>query len=352
MATYFKRKNNDGTTSILTIVKVGRFKPTSKSFRTSTKCSLAEARKQAQAWAEPLEEKLKDQGKRGGARTDLTVFTIGDLITEYLGDPTVKALKSYQDYHNLLDWWVANYATEKILDFSVLTLRNARNKLASGGYRKTRSPATVNRYLSALRSAWNWGRSAAGLIPLDRPWPTRLLLTEPAGRTRYLSNDEAARLLTKSEADPAMHTAIIVSITTGIRQGELLRLTWDDIDLDGNNITVLQTKTDTPRAVYLPPVTVEALRKLEGTTSPVPLSQNSLISRWKKIRKAAGLSNFRWHDLRHSCASILAQGGASLPQIGSVLGHKSAAATARYSHLVAGAQVPGHAEMDALLRAK
>ena len=61
-----------------------------------------------------------------------------------------------------------------------------RSKLQPG-----RAPATVNRHLSAMRACWNWARSA-GLIPQDRLWPSRLMLTEPKGRTRYLTDDELA----------------------------------------------------------------------------------------------------------------------------------------------------------------
>ena len=71
---------------------------------------------------------------------------------------------------------------------------------------------------------------------------------------------------------------------------------------------------------------------------------------WKAVRSAAGLKDFRWHDLRHSCASYLAQNGSGLLEIGNVLGHKSPSVTARYSPLVEGAPLPAHAGLDKKLR--
>jgi integrase len=158
-----------------------------------------------------------------------------------------------------------------------------------------------------------------------------------------------------------MHAAIVVSIATGLRQGELLRLTWKDIDLDKKHLRVLQSKNGEARVVHIPASAVEALQSLKRadvvsardvflSENGRVLTQNLLEHRWKAIRKTAGLKDFRWHDLRHSCASYLAQNGATLLEIGSVLGHKSASITMRYAHLLAGAPVKGHSELDAKLR--
>jgi site-specific recombinase XerD len=110
----------------------------------------------------------------------------------------------------------------------------------------------------------------------------------------------------------------------------------------------------------LPSVAVEALKALRKgkvvsathvfLLGDEPFEKSMLETRWKTIRKDAGLQDFRWHDLRHSCASFLAQKGATLLEIGSVLGHKSPSVTQRYSHLVQGALVKGHAKLDAKLR--
>jgi integrase len=363
MATYFKRKNRDGSRSILTIVRVKGFKPTSKSFKVET--TQAEARERASAWAEPLEKNLKDQAKRGGVREDVATLTLRRLIDEFLLDPKTRALKSIADLEERLGWWSAqpDLATTKIADLGPVQLRHARAKLMAGGRKNAgRGPATVNRHLSALRSCWNWGR-AAGLIPQERAWPTKLLLQEPGERTRFLSPDELSGLLKAAEADTVVRAAILVSVATGIRRGELLRMRWKDLDLDAGKLTMTVTKNKAPRTVYVPPSAVEALRALRQAkvVSPVyvfvnasgeQLGKSHLNNRWRRIRTAAGLKDFRWHDLRHSCASFLAREGASLLEIGSVLGHKSSTMTKRYAHLVQGAPVRGHAELDALLRGK
>lgn len=355
MATYFKRKNGDRTTSIVTNVRIKGFKPTSKSFPTMAL---------AKAWAEPLEKQLKEQAKRGGARADLATLTLGKLIEEFLEDPNTKALKSYEDVHDRLDWWSADaqLSTTKVVDLGVPALRGARAKLMTGGKFGHRAPGTVNRHLSALRSCWNWGR-ASGLIALERAWPTKLLLKEPKGRERFLTTDELARLLKAAEADTTVRAAILVSIATGIRQGELLlKMRWKEVDLDKGTLTLHDTKNKgSSRRVHVSKAAVDALTALRQApvvspthvfinASGTPLKKSLLRTRWLKIREAAGLQDFKWHDLRHSNASFLAQNGATLLEIGSALGHSSPATTKRYAHLVQGAPVKGHAELDALLR--
>jgi integrase len=186
-------------------------------------------------------------------------------------------------------------------------------------------------------------------------------MKEPAGRNRFLSLEEMTSLLKAAESDAVLRTAILVSVATGVRQGELLRLKWADVDFTNKRITILETKNVTPRRVHLTSQAVAALEKLKAAkvVSPTsvfllddgkPMQQAQLEMRWRRIRTAAALADFRWHDLRHTCASILAQNGSTLLEIGSVLGHKSPSMTMRYAHLVQGAPVKGHAALDDMLK--
>jgi integrase len=347
MATISKRKSSKGEISYLAQVRIRPYKPTSKSFS-----KLADAK----AWGKHLEQELNRQKKEGVVSIDLTRLTVGQLIGQFLDDKDTKKLRYHDTLSILLAWWVNHCGGTKVLDVNVLFLREARDKLAKG-----RTDSTVNRYLSALRSCWNWGR-ALSLVPQEKRWPTRLLHKEPDERQRYLTDDELTRLReAAAEHSPTMYAAVVLSVACGLRQGEMLNLKWSDIDLGAQHIRIMKTKTDKPRTVYLPASAVDALRALkrEAVVSTkavflgrggVPLNRGTIRIRWLKIRDAAGLHDFRWHDLRHSCASFLAQNGATLLEIASVLGHRSTSATRRYAHLVEGAPVTGHAALDAKLQ--
>jgi integrase len=348
------RRMKDGTRYFTATVRVNPYPSASRTFS---------ARKDALEWARANEKELKRQAEDRRVRCDITRMTVAQLATEFLADPQTQTLASYRRYSDYLAWWSARCGSERVLEFGVVQIREARE-----AFRKAarRGPAAVNRCLGALRSAWNWGR-AAGLVPQDRRWPDRMQLTEPQGRVRFLTDEELAAVL-KAAGDhsPVMHGAIVVSIGCGIRKGELLRLRWADIDLERQQLRIVKaknTKADgetRSRSVYMPALVVNELQDLlraptvgqhvicdeagQGAT------EDWLDHRWRAIREAAGLQDFRWHDLRHSCASLLAQHGASLLEIGHVLGHKSPATTMRYAHLVDAKPVTGHAGLDAKLK--
>lgn len=343
VASINKVKSTAGTKPWVAQVNVRGFDRVSRRFFTE---------KEAKSWAEPLERELQRQ-REGGARADIVTLTLADLAKEYLDDPKTKALKAHKDRARGVAWWVNHYGADRLMQFNVRTILEARKRLIPG-----HEPATVNRYLAAMRKAWNWGRTT-GFVRADQQWPTSLMLKEPKGRTRSLNDDEIDRLLKAAAHEPTMRAAILVSIACGMRQGELLRLTWADVDFDAHTLRILKTKNGESRAVHLPSSAATALRTLKQATvvgtsvfiteEGEPAWQGWLEHRWKQIRKDAGIVDFRWHDLRHSCASILAQSGASLPEIGSVLGHQSASATFRYSHLIEGKAVKGHDKLDAKL---
>jgi integrase len=318
---------------------------------------------EADAWAVALVAELR-KGKRDNVRRDITQLTVGDLNRAYLADPDTKAQKSYADTERRIDWWTNKFGAVKITDFGVAILREEARPLLM----HKREPATVNRVMSCMRSAWNWGRDA-GYVLNERAWPRRMMLREPRGIVRYLSDAELPRLLEAAERDPMLRIAILVSLATGMRQGELLRLRWRDIDLANSMLTVQQTKNDEIKVVHLVPEAVAALKSLKDlavvslthpfvihdrlTNKVKPLEKGTLEARWREIRKAAKLeSRFRWHDLRHTAASYLVQNGASLLEIQEVLGHKTAGMSARYAHLRKGAAVTGHGKLGEMLRGK
>ena len=168
---------------------------------------------------------------------------------------------------------------------------------------------------------------------------------EPRGRVRFLSDDERERLLRvcSEHRNPMMHPIVVLALSTGMRQGEILGLRWGDVDLERGRIVLHETKNGERRLVPLVGPAKEALAMYRGEgAKPRALLFPSTTNDDKpiEIRKAWGtcmtraqIEDFRFHDLRHSAASYLAMSGASLAEIAEVLGHKTLQMVKRYAHL-------------------
>jgi integrase len=177
-------------------------------------------------------------------------------------------------------------------------------------------------------------------------------------RERYLSTEEIVRLIAVLDRwqEQRKHVdsvdAIRLAILTGARRGEIVGMRWADVNLDAAVWAKPATSTKQRKAHRIP-LSSEAVAVLlrpwgerEASGKVVHLRDdhvfrgggskthtNTLEKYWYVIRAAAGLEDLRFHDLRHSFASLLVGQGFSLPIIGAMLGHSKPQTTARYSHL-------------------
>jgi integrase len=210
--------------------------------------------------------------------------------------------------------------------------------------RGKRSPATVNRYLVNLSAVFTFAKRQR-LVPKGWTHPCRglQLETEPPGKVRFLESAERSRLLAACKASswPKLYLLVLMAITTGARRGELLGLTWRDIDVDRAVASVARSKNGEAKTLPLTPAVVDELaRHRRGADEHLVFASRLRPDRpycfetaWRPALKAAAVERFRFHDLRHSFASYLAQSGATLIEIADAMGHKQFAMTKRYAHL-------------------
>ncbi len=123
-----------------------------------------------------------------------------------------------------------------------------------------------------------------------------------------------------------------------MRQGELLALEWDDVDLQRRQIRISDSKTGDARVVPVNELLYNILSELGPKSGKVFKNRRGTGYSWinsafKNAIKHAGINDFRFHDLRHTFASWLAMKGVPLSTIGRLLGHKTAQMTMRYAHL-------------------
>jgi integrase len=223
-----------------------------------------------------------------------------------------------------------------------------------------RAPARANRVLAVLSHLMGFAERAHVLESGERIEALRPRYSNPCRdaprspeepRQRYLSPAElsalAAALSARPERDRVSVALVRFLLLTGARFGEAATATWDQFDLDRGVWTKPSAHTKQKRA-HRVPLSAPALALLhelraESTGDclfPGPTGQpiTTIKTAWRGITREAGIEGGRLHDLRHSFASVLASGGASLPLIGALLGHSQPRTTARYAHLADAAQ--------------
>jgi len=340
----------------------------------------------AKTWAKQTESAIKE--KRYFKQIEAEKHTVKDAIDRYI-KTGLTGKKSAADTKRHLEFWSAKIGSytladctpaligaikDELLQEPIVTEKKVveRIKDTSGKTIRTerivkterkRNGATVNRYLAALSKVlseasreWQW---------IDaNPMMKVKSLPESRGRVRYLDDDERERFLSacQESKNPYLYIVVIVALSTGMRHGEIMNLTWWDIDFTNRRILLMETKNGERR--YSPLVgkaydllkslkddrdarqksaankkVVEIANKKQTVDYVFPAQgvtrkgHTSLRSAFLTAVKKAELTNFRFHDLRHTAASYLAMNGATLHEIAAILGHKTLQMVQRYAHL-------------------
>ena len=201
--------------------------------------------------------------------------------------------------------------------------------------------ATIRRDLSFLGSVFTAAIRRGWVETSPITALNKRALKESRPRIRFLTRDEFTRL--HATASDTLKPILVLAVETGMRKEELLSLRLEQIDLRRREVHLEITKTSSPRRVPLSVTAVDTIRDLlerrGRPTSPFLFckSDGSRIGDPKKGFVAAcaraGLTDFRYHDLRHTFASWFVQEGGDLYRLSRILGHATLQMTARYGHL-------------------
>jgi integrase len=335
MATIEKRETDSGEISYRVKIRLKGY-PT----QTATFSRLTDAKK----WAQQTETAIREG--RHFKTAEAKKHTFAELVDRYIKDVLPTKPKQAKAQQQQLEWWKDKMGAYALADITPALIVQYRDELASGiTYRGTpRGPATVVRYMAALSHAftiavneWQWLE--------DSPMRKVKKPKESRGRVRFLDDDERAKLLQacKESSNEWLYMCVILALSTGMRQAELMGLKWSDVNLKDRFIILHETKNGERRRV---PLTGHALELLQEHAKvrrldtlllfPGKTHKDKPIDLRKPFETAlkhAEITNFHWHDLRHCTASYLAMGGASLAEIAEILGHKTLQMVKRYAHL-------------------
>lgn len=201
------------------------------------------------------------------------------------------------------------------------------------------APTTCNRALSLLKCIFNC--AVRWEMLKNSPCKDVPALPEGEQRERYLSREEADRLLAVLAEDKDRQAAQVIRLLlfTGARKSEILKARWENVDMERRILTVPLSKSGKSRHVPLSDAAMAVLREIPRTSGwlfPSARRDNAISSVfrvWDRVRRRAGLEDVRLHDLRHSFASFLVNSGCTLYEVQKILGHHNPKVTMRYAHL-------------------
>ena len=205
--------------------------------------------------------------------------------------------------------------------------------VVQGELKKGNKPATVNRYLSTMRSLLRMARDEWQWID---NFPKIKLLKGEVERDRWLTHEEADRLI--RHCAPHLAALVRFALATGCRASEITGLEWNRVDLSRHTAWLNQTKNGTPRGVPLNEDAVEVLKAQIGknlthcfTFQGEPIGWQISNTAWHTALRVSGIENFRFHDLRHTWASWHRQAGTSCDELKDLGGWKSRIMVDRYA---------------------
>jgi integrase len=338
MATIEKREDQEGNISYRVKIRLKGYPPETATFKRLT---------DAKRWVQKTEAAIREGKyfKTSEARNR----TLEELIDRYKKDRLPLRGRDKETVGPQLDWWRSKLGKYCLFDITPVMIADHRDKLLTEPMRKKGeekehmlSKGTVIRYLASLSVCFTYAERDLGWIESN---PVKAVNKPKAsrGRERFLTAEEREKLLVecKDSTSSALYPVVVIAIRTGARLSEITGLRWKDVDLKRKVMRLEETKNGEKRAVPLVEPVCEVFRELMKVqridTDLIFAREDGLASidlrkTFARTATRAGLTGFRFHDLRHTAASYLAMDGASLLDIANILGHKTLSMVKRYSH--------------------
>jgi len=239
-------------------------------------------------------------------------INLAEIIDDYIKASQAMKRKSIDDIRQRACWWKAHFGSRAANtlvknDIEDARLSLAKSRFPSNGHKLKeggRSTATVNRHLATLKAAYMLALENEKIA--GNSFRKVKLQKENNRRVRYLTEQEEEKLFAALPAEH--HPLVLIALHTGLRKTEQLSLKWQDVNVGQRVITVRDSKAGKARHIPMNQVVLDTLQRLPRMISNAYVFYGALEGErikdlpkgWQECLEKAGISDFHWHDLRHS----------------------------------------------------
>ena len=277
--------------------------------------------------AQKLFDKLKFEAWQAGTLGPQERHTWDEAVLRWLKRDDIKHVNNDKSFFRWLTPYLRGFYLDEITRQKIMEI---------GEIKKSETTAqTANKYMSLIHAVlgraykiWGWVEKV----------PSYQKFKEPPTRVRYLSRDEITALMVA--LPPYMQPVFMFSLLTGLRKSNVLNLRWDQVDLANNRIVIFGNEMKAGKT-HMVPLTEDMKNILIaqiGKSSEYVFTNRggkikSVQKPFEKALRKTGITDYRWHDNRHTWASILVQNGVSLYELQEMGGWSNHEMVKRYAHL-------------------
>lgn len=287
--------------------------------------------------ARQVEQEFKHKVKVGQWDLMRNTPTFSDFISDFISYlKEVKQNRAWDQAQFCVNDFAKFFGTKKLAELSSSDIEDyIRIKTKEG-----KKPATINKALSFIRHLFNYAKRCNKFYA-NNPVSISGLLSVNNQKSRVLSLEEE-HLLLANAAEP-LKSMIRIALLTGLRLNSNRTLAWKSIDFGSNTITIDAIYSKNKR-VHMIPMSVNLRHLLSraklrcggGSEYVFPeamvFTPSAISVRFRTLCRRLGIKDLRFHDLRHTCGTRLAERGHGIETISKALGHSSITMSMRYVH--------------------
>ena len=262
---------------------------------------------------------------------DIKNLKLKDLFNKYKSEILPK-LKSYKIVSYKLTvlsrYWIGDIVVVNLTKRHLEQFCEDRKLKVRDGTIKSEL-MLIKRIFKIAIDQWSYGIPFDAFNGLEIPSPHK-------PRTRRASKEELSILISYAEKQRNKYISTIIqfAVETGMRRSEILKLTWNTVNLDTRIASLYDTKNGDDRHIPLTKIAIQLLSNLTQSSEFIfPISANCLRLAWERCRNKSNIKGLRFHDLRHEAVSRFFEMGLSVPEVALISGHKDVRQLFRYTHL-------------------